>query len=238
MIYIYPAQIILARMRKRAVFIINFKAYEESVGRNAVRLAKLCEKAGKAGKVEMIVAVQEQDLYRVKCQVGIEVFAQHVDPINYGAHTGGNLPEGMKESGASGTLINHSECRIGIEMIERIIKRAKEVGLRTVVCADTPGLAAKIAKLNPDFIAIEPPELIGSEISVSTAKPEIISGTIKKVQKVRKVPVLCGAGIKDANDVRVALRLGAAGILASSHVVKAKEPEKILKELIAGTKSR
>jgi triosephosphate isomerase len=236
LIYIYPAQIILARMRKKAVFIINFKAYEESVGKNAVRLAKICERMGKLGDVEMIVAVQEQDLYRVSCQVSIEVFAQHVDPIGFGAFTGHDLPEGMKESGAKGTLINHAEHRLDLATIKKTVERAKEAGLRTVVCANTPELAAKIARFSPDFIAIEPSELIGSEKSVSTAKPEIISGTIKKVQKVNKVPVLCGAGVKDGNDVRVALKLGAAGILASSHIVKAKEPEKVLKELIEGTK--
>jgi triosephosphate isomerase len=221
-------------MESRPVIIINFKAYKESVGKNAVKLAKTCEKAAKKSKVEMVVAVQEQDIFRVSSQVKIKVFAQHIDPINYGAYTGGNLPEGMKESGASGTLINHSECRIDIKTIEKVIKRAKEVGLITVVCAPEPALAARVARLNPDFIAIEPPELIGGEVSVSTAKPEVITNTIKKVRKVSKVPVLCGAGVKDGNDVRIALKLGAAGVILASHVDKAKEPERVLRDLLMG----
>ena len=223
-------------MASKPVFIINFKAYKESTGKRAVELAKLCERVAKENNVEMIVAVQEQDIYRVSSQVDIEVFAQHIDPIEYGAHTGRDLPEGMKESGASGALINHSEFRVDIDTIRKSIERAREVGLKTVVCAPEPELAAKVAEFNPDFIAIEPPELIASETSVSTAEPEIITDTIKRVKNVRNIPVLCGAGIKDRHDVDIALKLGACGILIASHVVKAKDPEKILRELVEGTK--
>lgn len=223
-------------MKKRAVFIINFKAYKESLGNNAVKLAKICESAGKAGNVEMIVAVQEQDIYRVSSNVGIEVFAQHVDPVSFGAFTGHDIPEGMKESGGKGTLINHSEHRLDLATIKKTVERAREAGLKTVVCAPEPELAAKVARFNPDFIAIEPPELIGGEVSVSTAKPEVISSAVKRVKKVAGIPVLCGAGIKDSRDVEIALKLGAAGFLIASHVVKAKEPKKVLKELLKGVK--
>jgi triosephosphate isomerase len=223
-------------MECNPVFIINFKAYKEGVGKRALLLALTCEKVGKECNVDMIVAVQEQDIYRISSQVDIPVFTQHIDPISFGAFTGHELPEGMKESGASGTLINHAEHKLDIDTIKKTVERAKEVGLKTVVCANTPELAAKVAEFNPDYIAIEPPELIGSETSVSTAKPEIITDTIRMVKKVKDIPILCGAGIKDKNDIIVALKLGAAGILAASHIVKAKDPEKVLRELAEGAK--
>jgi len=215
--------------------VVNFKAYRESTGKNALMLAMMCERAAKEKGVHIAVAVQEQDIYRVSSQVEIDVYAQHIDPISFGAHTGQDLPEGMKESGAVGTLINHSEHRLDFETIKRTVERAKEVGLKTIVCAPEPELAARVAALNPDYIAIEPPELIGGDISVSAARPEAISDTVKMVKNVRDVPILCGAGIKDRNDVSIAMKLGACGVLVASHVVKAKEPERVLKELLEGT---
>lgn len=222
-------------MGRVPVIVVNFKAYRESTGKNAMMLALICERAAKENGVDIAVAVQEQDIYRVSSQVEIDVYAQHIDPINFGAHTGHDLPEGMKESGAAGTLINHSEHRLDFETIKKTMERAKEAGLKTIICAPEPELAARVAELNPDFIAIEPPELIGGDISVSTAKPEVISDTVKMVKKVRDVPVLCGAGVKDRNDVAIAMKLGACGVLVASHVVKAKNPESVIKELILGT---
>jgi triosephosphate isomerase (TIM) len=223
-------------MACKPVIVVNFKAYKESTGKNALMLALMCERVAKEAGADIIVAVQEQDIFRLSSQMEIPIFAQHIDPITFGAHTGHDLPEGMKQSGASGTLINHSEHRLDLDTIKKTIERAKEAGLKTIVCAPEPELAAKVAEFNPDYIAIEPPELIGGEISVSTAKPEVITDTIKMVKKVRDVPILCGAGIKDKNDVAIAMKLGACGVLLASHVVKAKDPEKVLAELAEGLK--
>ncbi len=214
--------------------VVNFKAYRESTGKNALMLAMMCERAAKEKGIKIAVAVQEQDIYRVSSQVEIDVYAQHIDPISFGAHTGHDLPEGMKESGAVGAIINHSEHRLDFETIKQTVERAKEAGLKTIVCAPEPELAAKVAELGPDCIAIEPPELIGGEVSVSEARPEVISDTVKLVKAVRDVPILCGAGIKSRDDVAAAMRLGACGVLVASHVVKAKEPEAVLRELLEG----
>ena len=214
--------------------VVNFKSYEQGSGQNAIKLAKICQAVAKSTKKSIVVAVQEADIYRISQAVSIPVFAQHIDPITAGAHTGHTLPETIKESGAHGTLINHSEDRMELKQIKEAITRAKQVGLLTIVCASTPEIATKVADFEPDMIAIEPPELIGGETSVSTAKPEIISETINKVHKIKRIPVICGAGIKDKNDVIIALKLGAVGVLPSSHVVKAKNPEAILKELVQG----
>jgi len=219
------------------VIVVNFKTYCEATGERAVKLAKICEEVSKKEKVKIIVAVQNLDLFHVSSKVSIPVFAEHIDPVNCGANTGKDLPEAIVENGAMGVLINHSEDKAELADIENDIKRAKSVGLQTIVCAPTAKSSEAIASFNPDFIAVEPPELIGGDISVSKAQPELITNTVKLVRKVnKKVPVLCGAGIKDHDDVKIAIKLGCSGILVASGVTKAKDPKAALLDLIKGMK--
>ncbi|MBU1200967.1 MAG: triose-phosphate isomerase [Nanoarchaeota archaeon] len=216
---------------KTPIIIVNFKAYKEGTGRNAVKLAKICEKVAKKTKKNIAIAVEEVDIRNISSKVKIPVLSEHLDSIREGAHTGNNLAEAIKENGAWGTLLNHSENRLRIDQLEESIKRAREVGLKTVVCANNSEIAEAVAAFEPDMIAIEPPELIGGDISVSTAKPQVITDTIKKVKRIANIPVLCGAGIKSGADVKKAIKLGAKGILVASGIVKAKDPEKALTEL-------
>lgn len=220
------------------IIVINFKTYAEATGERAVKLAKICEKVAKKTKTNVVVAVQNLDLFRVSSAVSIPVFAEHIDPVGYGANTGKVLPEAVVENGASGVLINHSEDKAQLAEIHEDIKRARGLGLTTIVCAPTAESSEAIAALDPDFIAVEPPELIGGDISVSKAKPGLIMNTVKLVRRVNKrVPVLCGAGIKDEQDVRIAMRLGCEGILVASGVTKAKDPAAALLDLIKGMAS-
>lgn len=213
------------------LILVNFKLYEQSTGDSAVKLAKIHEKVARENNVSIAVAVNALDLAAVCRAVSIPVFAQHLDPISYGAHTGGILPDLVKDAGAYGTLLNHAECQMEFEALERAIERAKEAELFTVVCANTPEKAARIAKMNPDLIAVEPPELIGGEISVSKAQPEIIE---KSVHLVGENKLLVGAGVKNGDDVRIAMALGASGVLLASGVTRAADPEAILLDLISG----
>jgi triosephosphate isomerase len=138
----------------------------------------------------------------------------------------------IRSSGAAGTLMNHSEHRMIIREIGETVELCKGIDLVTVVCADTAESAARIAAFSPEFIAVEPPELIGGDISVTTANPDIIEKTVDSVRAVnRHIPVLCGAGIKTGEDVRNALELGAGGVLLASGVVKAKDPVSALLDL-------
>ncbi|MBW2970860.1 triose-phosphate isomerase [Candidatus Woesearchaeota archaeon] len=218
------------------VIVINFKTYEQSTGKKAVELAKLCEKVAAKEKVHISVAVQTADIAAVAKAVKIPVFGQHMDAIGYGAHTGHTLPEAVKQAGASGVMVNHSEYQLEYAKIKNCVERAGQIGLDTVVCAAKPRIAAKLAVLKPDAIAIEPPELIGGETSVCHGKPEIISRAVKMVHRVAHIPLLCGAGVKERSDAAAALKFGASGVLVASHIVMAKEPEKVLRELAAGIK--
>ena len=215
------------------LILINFKAYSESSGRKAVQLAKVAEKVSKETGVTIAVAPQLTDLAVVAAEVEIPVFAQHVDPVKPGSHTGHVTLEAVRDAGAVGTMLNHSERRVRTDHIDAVVKRAREMGLVTVVCADTPEVTAAMAALGPDMVAIEPPELIGTGIPVSKAKPEVVTSSVDLVRRVNPdVKVLCGAGITTGEDVAKALELGTVGVLLASGVVKAKDWERAIRDLV------
>jgi triosephosphate isomerase len=219
------------------VIIVNFKTYLESTGKRAVELAKKAEKVNRETGIYVGVAPQLADLSVVAKAVEIPVFAQHIDPIKPGGYTGHVLAEAVKEAGAMGTLINHSERRLKLSDIDEIVKLAREKGLMSVVCANNPSTSVAVSSLNPDLVAIEPPELIGTGIPVSKAQPEIVSGTVRLVREVnKKITILCGAGISHGEDVSAALKLGTEGVLVASGIVKAKDPYAIILEFAQAMK--
>jgi len=210
---------------------VNFKTYQSGTGEKAVALAKICQKVAKKAKIAVIPVVQAVDLFRLTSQ-GLAVWAQHVDDIDFGPNTGQILPQAVVEAGAKGTLLNHSENQLPLEMIKEIIKKCQLLKLKTLVCADNLEEAKAIVKARPDFLVYEPPEFIGSQTaSVATAKPEVIKDFVKEI---KNVSVLVGAGIHSQKDVKIAIKLGAKGILVSSDVVLAKNPEKELLDLAGG----
>jgi triosephosphate isomerase len=214
------------------LLLVNLKTYKEGMGLKASELARTAEKVYEKTGISISLAPQTVDLQAVAETSETPIFAQHIDPVTYGKYTGHILPESVAESGCIGTLLNHSERQIPLEAIEESINHAREVELHTVVCVDTVDKAKKVALLNPDAIAIEPPELIGSGIPVSKAQPEIVKGAVEAVKAVNPhIKVLCGAGITNGEDVSAAMELGAEGILVASGVVKAEDPYKALLEL-------
>jgi triosephosphate isomerase len=210
--------------------IINFKNYLEIGGEKSVKLAKVAEEVGKELRKEIIVAPPLNELARVAENTNIKVFAQHCDSVKFGSTTGHIVAELIKESGATGSLINHSERRIPLKEIGKVVKRLNSLKLISVVCARTPEEVKAIAKINPSYIAIEPPELIGSGRAVSKVRPEIVSESVRLAKHANpKAKVICGAGIVSGEDVAAAIRLGSVGVLVASGIVKAKNwREKIL----------
>lgn len=211
---------------------MNFKTYIEATGKRAVQLAKIANQVSKDSGVTIAVAPQFTDLKSVTEAVEIPVFSQHVDSIKPGAYTGHILAEAVKAAGASGTILNHSERRIKISEIEEALSLARISDLATLVCTDTPGVSAAVASLNPDMIAIEPPDLIGTGVAVSKARPELITNAIKRIRLVNNlVDILCGAGVSTPEDVLKALELGTRGVLVSSSVVKGLNPGQLLENM-------
>ncbi|NOX71782.1 MAG: triose-phosphate isomerase [Candidatus Micrarchaeota archaeon] len=221
----------------KPLLMINFKTYEAGTGENALRIAKIADEVAHEMGINMAIAVQSVDIMRISHEVDIPVFSQHMDPIGFGSHTGWVLPQGLKEAGASGTLLNHSEHQLDISEIEKCIDITNRIGLKTVACASDPKIAEALSVLGPDYIAVEPPELISGNISISEARPEIITNTINLVKDIdRSIPVLVGAGVKTRSDVSKAIELGADGVLLASGVMKAKKPRAAILELSKGLK--
>ncbi|HID41846.1 MAG TPA: triose-phosphate isomerase, partial [Pyrodictium sp.] len=205
------------------VLAVNYKAYPSAFGETGLAIALTAEKLAEEynGIVRFILAVPATEITRISESTDkIVVYAQHADPIEPGAYTGYLPLEALREAGAKGTLLNHSEHRIKLSDIDVLVRRATQLGLETLVCADTPTAAAAVAILSPTMIAIEPPELIGTGVSVSKAKPEVVTSTIQQVRMVNPdVPILAGAGVTTGEDAAAALKLGANGVLVASAVM-------------------
>lgn len=217
------------------VIAINMKTYPQSSGSAGLQLAGLCQDvAEKTGKC-IVIAPQQLDLTLFAGTFTIPIFAQHVDNAKQGSTTGRITPEALKDVGCAGTLINHSEYRIPAEDVKALVDRCKSLGLITIVCTKDADESRAYAQFQPDFIAVEPPELIGGDISVTTAKPEVVSDSVKAVKDVApNVKVLCGAGVKNGRDVAKAIELGAEGVLLASGVVKAEDQRAVLEDLVGG----
>lgn len=215
---------------KKPLFITNFKTYEQGVGLRGLELAKIHEKVALETGASIAICVSACDVFRISQAVSIPVFAQHVDPIDFGSFTGHILPQNIKNSGAAGTLLNHSERRIAADILKRTASGAQKASLMRIICAENPAEISQFAELDPDFLAFEPPELIGSSsASVSNSKPQSI---LESVELSQGIPVLVGAGINSPKDIEIALSLGAQGFLVASSIVKSDNPEKTLTEMV------
>ena len=224
----------MIKKMKFPTLMINTKTYSETSGKDAIALARIVREVAKNTKKNIVLCVQASDI----CQTSMVhegVLAQHVDIQSPGSNTGKIHLKSLKENGAIGSLINHSENRIPFKHIAETIAILQESKLYAVVCVKTPREAKKVAKLSPDVIAIEPPKLIGGDVSVTNADPKIISKSVEAVHKINpNIPVLCGAGIKSGLDVKRAIDLGARGVLVASGVTKASNKKKAIIDLIKG----
>lgn len=220
----------------RPVVIVNCKVYPQATGRRAIEFARALVRAAEGRRVTLAVAPQAADLHRVAAEFpSLLVLAQHVDPIEPGNGTGATLVEAVAEAGAKGSLLNHAERRLRLADLEASCARLARAGLARVVCTNNVATTRAAALLGPEFVAIEPPELIGGEVSVTTADPGIVRDAVAATKQVDpRVRVLCGAGVKTGRDLAAALALGADGVLLASGVVKAKDPEAAMRELLSG----
>mgnify|MGYP001569135755 FL=1 len=220
------------RFMSEQLVVVNFKTYESAHGVAAEELASIM------GQIEtdarMIAVVSAFDLSAVVSMApNLEIWTQHLDPINFGSNTGWLHPETAIQRGAKGTLINHAEHKVSIEHIAMLLDSVPE-GFTVCACAADIDEARALSALQPDYVAVEPPGLIGGEISVTTADPEIVSGTARAIREISKdVGILCGAGIKNGQDVVKAIELGTSGVLLASGVTKVKDAKSALEDLVS-----
>jgi triosephosphate isomerase len=207
------------------ILIINFKNYAEIQGERCLALARQVEEVARELCLEDSIAIAPPTPALAlisSCVDKITVIAQHVDDANEGSTTGYVTAEMLKSFNIRGSLVNHSEHRLDLNTIKGILNRLKRLNMLSIVCANTPDEVKRLALLNPDYIAIEPPELIGTGNAVSKSKPEVIVKAVEALNSSSS-KIICGAGIVDASDVKAALRLGSKGILVASGVIKAKD---------------
>ena len=212
------------------MFVINCKNYEEISGDKIIKFVKIAEKVSKKYKVKIAIS-PPQHLIGLVANSSIPILAQHVDDSEVGSTTGFVIPELLKKSKVKGSLINHSEHRISSKEIQKLVQKLSDLKMISILCVKDVAEVKKYLKLNPDYIAIEPPELIGSGKAVSTEKPELIAKAAGIVNGSKnKTKLLCGAGIVSGEDVAKASELGSEGILVASGIIKAKSWDKIISE--------
>ena len=212
------------------MFVINCKNYEEIAGDKIIKFVKIAEKVSKKYKVKIAIA-PPQHLIGLVANSSILILSQHIDDSKVGSSTGFVIPELLKKSKVKGSLINHSEHRISSDTIKRLVLKLKQLEMTSIVCVKNVAEAKKYSKLNPDYIAIEPPELIGSGKAISTERPELITRAADAVNGT-SAKLLCGAGIVSGGDVAKATELGSKGILVASGIIKSKDWEKIISEFV------
>lgn len=210
------------------------KAY--MYGKELLELMKKIDKLAQKYDMDVLADIQTTDLRLIAENTSerIHVYAQHMDSIPVGRGMGTILPEAVKATGAVGVMLNHAECKLTLDEIKEAIKRADEVGLATIVCADTEDEIKAVAKMNPNIVVAEPSELIGTGIAVGR---EYVDACIKLVKDINpEILVLPSAGISCGNDCYNIIKAGADASGSSSAICKAEDPAKMTEEMMAAVR--
>ncbi len=216
---------------------LNLKAFEESAGEKGLTLAvKAAQAALNQGEFQVIVFPQMVDLAlfckSLSQNETFRIFAQHCDSASVGSFTGWTSIAAVKSAGASGILLNHSEHKMPHDKLNDLIQACRKEKLVSFVCADSIQEAEKIAKFTPDVIAVEPPELIGKGVSVTTANPRIVKDAVAIMRKLNpSIKVVVGAGVSNEIDVKSALEFGSDGVLLASAFVKSPDAKAFVEKL-------
>ena len=211
--------------------VVNAKVYAEATGPRARPLLDACAAVGRTALAPPVTELAGLTRFGRS----VPLVAQHVYGLAPGTGTGFVTAAMAREAGAVGTLRNHAEHKLKPADLKRSLAAARSAGLWTLCCADSIAEAKRLAKLSPTAIAVEPPGLIGGNVSVTSADPRIVSDAVAAVRDIDEdVLVLCGAGVKSGRDVKAARKLGAHGVLVASGVVKARDPLAALKDLASG----
>lgn len=219
---------------KPPFFEIGPKAY--LYGEDMLKLARAADIASEKYDVRIILTPQPTDIYLLAKETkNVLIFAQHMDPISAGRGQGSILPEAIKAAGAVGVMLNHAEKPMTTADLYKAVKRADEVGLATIVCADSIREAEAIAHFSPNIIVAEPTELIGTG---QTSDEEYVFATTSAIKRINpEIQVLQAAGIKNGQDVYKVIRAGAEATGTTSGIMKAENPEAMLDEMIRAVRT-
>lgn len=219
---------------KPPFFEIGPKAF--MYGDRMLKLAKAADRAAAKYDVRIILTPQPTDIYLLAKETEhLLIFAQHMDPVKVGRGNGSILAEALKAAGAHGVILNHAEKPMTLADLSKSIQRADEVGLVTMVCADSIKEAEAIAQLSPNIIVPEPTELIGTGV---TSDEEYVIATTSAIKKINPdIEVLQAAGITNGRDVYKTIKAGADATGTTSGIMKAEDPEAMMEEMIRAVRT-
>lgn len=219
---------------KPPFFEIGPKAF--MYGDRMLKLAKAADRAAAKYDVRIILTPQPTDIYLLARETEhLLIFAQHMDPVKVGRGNGSILAEALKAAGAHGVILNHAEKPMTLADLSKSIQRADEVGLVTMVCADSIKEAEAIAQLSPNIIVPEPTELIGTGV---TSDEEYVIATTSAIKKINPdIEVLQAAGITNGRDVYKTIKAGADATGTTSGIMKAEDPEAMMEEMIRAVRT-
>lgn len=215
-------------MKIRTPFlVVNPKSY--LYGKRSLDLALAADKIAKETGIEMFFTCPFADIrYISENTTNVIVTAQHMESLKPGRGMGHVLPESLKEAGAKAVFLNHAENPMTVAELSKTIERARELDIKTIVCADSVSEAVALSKFNPDIILAEPTELIG------TGKTADNSYVIETTEKIREMSpntlVMIASGVTTAEDVYNVIKLGADGTGGTNGILGAKDPKKRIEE--------
>ena len=221
---------VVKQKRIRSPFlIVNPKAY--LYGTESLSFAVQCDRLAGEYDIDIIYTAMYTDIRMIKEKTkNLVLTAQHMDTLYPGRGMGWILPESLREAGADAVILNHAEHPVSMVQIQESIKRADELGMFTILCADSEKQAAQIAKLHPTMIICEPDELIGTGTISSDAYIEKTNQFIREINP--DIFILQCAGITTAEDVRHMMECGADGSGGTSGILKAPNPVKRVEEML------
>jgi triosephosphate isomerase len=217
-------------------FEIGPKAY--LYGKEVLRLARHADRMSAKYRLQIIFTPQYVDIpLLARSTKHLLVFAQHMDSLPVGRGIGSVLPEAVRAAGAAGVLLNHTEKKLPLEELERTIRRADQVGLASMACADDLEQAAVIAGMHPNIIIAESPDLIGVGQRVADDR-RVIAAINAAVWAIDPdIRVLHGAGISCGQDVYDIISAGAQAAGSTSGILKADDPFAMLEEMIRSVRA-
>ena len=214
---------------KTPFFVVNPKSY--LYGDESLQLALIADKLAEKYGVEIFFTAPFADLANIKAHTkNLIVTAQHMDSLVPGRGMGLVLPESLKEAGTGAVFLNHAEHSLKLSDLVKTIKRAKELEIITIVCADSLAEAIAIAKLGPDILLCEPTDLIGTG---KTSDLNYITETTAKIRAIdENILVMQASGISTGEDVYRAIIYGADGTGATSGILNAPDRGLRIEEML------
>ena len=201
-------------------------------GDQILDLARIADEAAAKYDVRVIYTTPYADIRRVAENVkNLKVFAPHMDDIPVGRGLACVLGESLKAAGAVGVMLNHAERPLPSSTLVRTLNRARELGLMSIVCADSMDETRAVAQMHPDLMITEPTELIGTGQAADLSYVKTSVDAITAIDP--NIGILVGGGISNGNDVYNTIMAGADATGSSSGIVKAADPGAMVHEMLA-----